>query len=183
MQITLIRHLPTEWNKKEILQGRKNISISDITTEHQARIMKNKLLLQENAPYDLVLASSLRRTQQTAKQYDFEPLVETLLDELDFGIYEGNPRQKLLDHFGKQWMENPETIRLGESLLTLEERIAAFLKKYLSYKNILLFGHGAWIRAFLSYVHNGNLSDMNKRKVRFNDPVIMNINNAKKITY
>ena len=38
MQITLIRHLPTEWNKKQKLQGRRDIGISPITEDFQKGI-------------------------------------------------------------------------------------------------------------------------------------------------
>src|SRR5690625_170197 len=175
MKITLIRHLPTEWNDQALLQGRKDINLPEKIEDHLEMIKKNKQLIEKNKPYDLVIASSLTRTYQTAKLYEYKPIRETLLDELDFGIYEGLPRQKLIDAFADCWIEKPDTIMLGESVMALERRIQTFLQKYKTYTNILLFGHGAWIRAFISYNQNGNISDMNKIKVHFNHPIIVDI--------
>lgn len=176
MQITLIRHLPTEWNHKGLLQGRNDIELSDLFASQEKKVIQNKQQLEKNAPYDIVLASSLKRTWQTAKLYNYTPVMEPLLDELDFGVYEGLPKEKLLRDYEKRWRDQPETIVLGESLLGLENRIRVFQKKYSAFSNILLFGHGAWIRAFLSYNEHGNISNMNKRKVYFNDPIVVKIN-------
>ena len=129
-----------------------------------------------------MIASSLSRAYQTAKLYEYESIRETLFDELDFGIYEGLQKQKLIDIFADGWIEKPDTIMLGESVTALERRIQTFLQKYKTYTIILLFGHGAWIRAFISYNQNGNISDMNKINVHFNQPIIIGIHSSKENT-
>ncbi len=161
------------WNNRGLLQGRKNIGLCDIPANYLEAISGNRQRLELNAPYDVVLASTLKRTCQTANMYHYQPETEPLLDELDFGKFEGQPKQKLLEHFGDQWFKSPETIVLGESLFSLEERITTFLEKYKTCRNILLFGHGAWIRAFLSFVQNGTISEMNDRTVHHNEMIIV----------
>ena len=59
--ITLIRHLPTEWNKQGLLQGKRNIDISYPNSKIQEEIQHNIKLLSKLSPFDLVLASTLKR--------------------------------------------------------------------------------------------------------------------------
>ena len=162
MQITLIRHLPTEWNVNTWLQGRQDIKILPITDRDQLEIVKNQKNLSRLQPFDLILASTLKRTQQTAQIYGMNVVIEPLLDELDFGDFEGRPKEELITELGSRWLENPRELQLGESVIHLENRIVHFIKKYESYDNILVFGHGSWIRAFISLVQNGHINRMNR---------------------
>jgi len=75
MQITLIRHLPTEWNVNTWLQGRQNIEILPITDRDQLEIVKNQNNLSRLQPFDLILASTLKRTQQTAQIYGMNVVI------------------------------------------------------------------------------------------------------------
>ncbi|MCM3765510.1 histidine phosphatase family protein [Neobacillus niacini] len=175
MQITLIRHLPTNWNKKRKLQGKRDIEISPITDEFIRGIEENRCLLNELAPFDVVLASSLKRTHQTAEAYGFDAETEGLLDELDFGPLEGYPKGKLVEAYGEEWIDNPLDLVLGESLIDFEERIVQFLKKYRYYQNILVFGHGSWIRALISYYKYGHINRMNKMVLENNSIVTLKL--------
>lgn len=169
MQVTFIRHLSTDWNKETRLQGRRDISISPVTEKDMECIQRNKEHLESFAPFDLVMASTLKRTQETAQLYGYEPKVEPLLDELDFGIYEGVPKEKMIETLGAVWMNNPLEVTLGEPICSFEKRIISFMQKYKSHKNILVFGHGAWIRGAWSYLKYGNINKMNKIEIKNND--------------
>jgi len=168
MIITVIRHLPTEWNKKTWLQGRRDIEISPINEEVYTQISKNERLLKQLPPVDLVLASTLRRTHQTAKLYGYHPETEGLLDELDFGPFEGRPKERLIQTYGAEWFEKPKELVLGEGLEELEHRIRLFIDTYQNYNHILVFGHGSWIRGLLSYVEHGDINKMNKITIENN---------------
>jgi probable phosphoglycerate mutase len=165
MQITLIRHLPTEWNVNTWLQGRKDIEILPITDCDQLEIVRNQDNLRGLQPFDIILASTLKRTQQTAQLYGMNVVTEPLLDELDFGEFEGKPKEELIKELGDRWLENPRELQLGENVVHLENRIVEFIKKYESYDNILVFGHGSWIRAFISLIQNGHINRMNTIQV------------------
>ncbi len=175
MQITLIRHLPTEWNKKTWLQGRRDIEITDVTEDFHQKIVKNKRTLERLKPFDGVFASTLRRTHQTAHLYGLVPETESLLDELDFGPFEGLPKKILLQEFGEKWVENPIDIMLGESIQNLEKRVVLFLKKYRNFKNILVFGHGSWLRAMVSYQRFGHINRLNKISIENNECITLKI--------
>lgn len=173
MQITFIRHLPTEWNKKTWLQGRRDIGISPITDIFQKEIVYNQKLLKQLSPFDAVLASTLKRTHQTAQLYGYQAETEHLLDELDFGSYEGLPKKKLIEVHGNKWIDNPKELVLGESINDLEERIVLFLAKYKESTNLLVFGHGSWIRAIISYLQYGHINNMNKVEFRNNECITL----------
>ncbi|WP_338452263.1 histidine phosphatase family protein [Niallia oryzisoli] len=169
MQATFIRHLPTDWNKRTWLQGRRDIDISPLTVKLQEEIKENQLLLSKLVPYDIVLASTLKRTHQTAHLYGYRAETEGLLDELDFGPFEGRPKEELLKANGGMWANNPREMILGESVLNLEKRILLFLQKYRERKNILVFGHGSWMRAMISYAQYGHINNMNQIIIRNNE--------------
>ncbi|WP_042356132.1 histidine phosphatase family protein [Bacillus rubiinfantis] len=176
MQITLIRHLPTEWNKLEKLQGRRDIPISPVSERFQQDIIINQKQLDRLEPFDLILSSTLIRTRQTARFYGYEPETESLLDELDFGLFEGRSKAELAAAFAGKWVEDPKSIVLGERVEQLEERIMAFINKYKRYSNILVFGHGSWMRAMLSYHQYGNINKMNKVTVQNNQCITLLFN-------
>ncbi|GHH96714.1 histidine phosphatase family protein [Neobacillus kokaensis] len=178
MQITLIRHLPTEWNKKQKLQGRKDIAIAEVTPDIKRGIDENLQTLNRLSPFDLVLASSLKRTRQTAHHYGFYPETERLLDELDFGPYEGYSKGVLLDDHGGNWLENPLSLVLGESIIQFENRIISFVQKYQDFSNILVFGHGSWIRGLISFSRFGHINEMNKITVANNECITLSLLDA-----
>lgn len=168
MEITLIRHLPTKWNLQAKLQGKRDIPILPITEGVQEKIHHNLQLL-EGKSFEYVLSSTLSRTKQTAQLYGFNPKSEPLLNELDFGPFEGRSKDELILQYSSLWSENPRELVLGESLLNLEKRIILFLEKYNEAANILAFGHGSWIRALSSYYHHGHINQMNQVTVLNNE--------------
>ncbi|MDF1510076.1 phosphoglycerate mutase family protein [Robertmurraya sp. DFI.2.37] len=168
MDITVIRHLPTEWNIKQKLQGKRDIPILSLTEKQHLNIAKNTNLLMGKS-FDHVLCSSLLRTKQTAERYGYTAVQDALLDELDFGPFEGRPKEDLLCEFGELWIEHPQKIVLGESLSNLEKRIISFLNKYNNAAHLLVFGHGSWIRALSSYHRFGHINAMNKMTVNNNE--------------
>lgn len=168
MQITLIRHLPTRWNKQTLLQGKQDIGIDPISKSERGKIAGNLQYLKRYEPFDLVLASTLKRTKQTAALYGYEAIEEPLLDELDFGPFEGMPRKKLLEAHEVTWLEDPKTLILGESMPDFWDRIKMFIEKYKYMGSLLVFGHGSWIRALKSYERYGHMNNMNQLTVENN---------------
>lgn len=173
MKIYLIRHFSTEWNKDELLQGKKDIPISNISNNDRMQMEKNINIL-EGQKYDIVLTSTLKRTKQTANKYGFNRFqIEPLLDELDFGVFEGGLKSNLIKDTKGAWIESPRSLVLGESLQGFEDRLKFFLSTYGKYKKILIFGHGAVIRALISIQKNNNIDLMNKMEIKTNSITIL----------
>ncbi|GAB6041641.1 histidine phosphatase family protein [Endothiovibrio diazotrophicus] len=174
MTLILIRHLPTAWNRDGLLQGRRDLPILEPGPDEQAAIADNRHRLAELGPFDAVLVSRLQRTAMTADRHGYQGRyrVEPLLDELDFGPYEGRPRAELLAEVGARWREAPQQLVLGEALTDLEQRVRTVLQQY-DGDNVLIFGHGAWIRAAVAIVREGGIEGMNRTVIDNNQLVIL----------
>lgn len=163
MILVAVRHLPTAWNKLHQLQGRRDIEIEPLAAAQRREIEENRRQLQELGPFAKVLCSTLQRTAQTAALYGYpDAMREPLLDEFDFGRFEGQPRDQFLAELKEVWMEHPEDLVLGESMKALEQRVRQFLADYEKYKVVLLFGHGCWLRALHSLHSSGSINGMNR---------------------
>ena len=173
MQIVIVRHLPTPWNQKNILQGKRDLDICPPSREMLRKIKQNKQFIKQREPFDHILASTLKRTLQTAVLYGCEPEREPLLDEFDFGPYEGKPKRLLLKKHKDDWFHHPLKITFGEGIPALQKRISSFLEKYSSASSLLLFSHGTWTRALLSYCRCGHLNNMNKFSIKNNDCIAL----------
>lgn len=174
MQLAIIRHLPTAWNKAGLLQGSKDIEIDEVSLEDRAKIDENKASIINYQPFDLILTSSLKRTKQTAQAYGYSSVhQEPLLNELNFGVYEGKEKSLLIKENKDLWVNAPTSLTLGEPLLALEDRVKRFVDKYKEYPKVLVFGHGSWIRAAISIQRTGSIALMNKVVVNNNDFILL----------
>ena len=160
MELTILRHMQTPYNDQGILQGRRDIGILPPGPDQTKYIEANKKKLGDLTRFDFILVSSLRRTRETALIYSPDFLKEPLLDELDFGPYEGRPKADLLRE-QPLWESDPVSLVLGEPLIDLGNRVKAFVDKYQSSDRVLAFGHGAWIRAMTSWHSKGSIKTMN----------------------
>jgi probable phosphoglycerate mutase len=162
MLLVCVRHLKTVWNHEGRLQGQRDIDLMPPDEEALAAIRENRKRIAALGPFDTVLASALRRTQQTANHYGVtEFKIEPLADEINFGPYEGKPSKSLVEDFGARWTDDPRDLEFGESLLHLEARIRGFLRKYKDREKVLLFAHGSWLRALVSIAECGDVRNMN----------------------
>ena len=110
--------------------------------------------------FDQVLISPLIRTKSTALLYNYSlPICEPLVAELNFGCYEGKAKELLID--GTPWLSDPYGVKLGESMVEFKNRIQLFIDKYSNYNEVLLFGHGAYMRALKSIEKTGEVTEMN----------------------
>ncbi|MGL1932257.1 MAG: histidine phosphatase family protein [Desulfotalea sp.] len=176
MNLYIVRHLETEWNRKGLLQGNRDIDILPPSPAVLAKIEENKQYLKALPTFDHVLVSSLHRTTMTAELYSADiTSVEPFLDELDFGPYEGRAKADLQAE-QKTWLSDPEKSVLQDNLSALTNRVLNFCLKYENCENVLAFGHGAWIRALLAHNKDGHLKNMNKLEVCNNEVVHVNLN-------
>jgi broad specificity phosphatase PhoE len=156
----IIRHLPTPWNLEKKLQGSKDISI---TTPDKKTLEKIQQNLQEfkALDFDHILVSQLKRTLETAAHYGYLNVeVEPLINELNFGKFEGESKTKMLSEVGDNWYKDATKVSLGETLLNFEQRLKLFNKKYEN-KDVLVFAHGAVTRALVALSEKNTIKEMN----------------------
>lgn len=175
MELYIIRHLQTEWNQRGVLQGSNDIDILPVSNEQQIEIAQTNQELNAIGNFDSIIVSELKRTHQTAKQYGYSEFsVESLINELNFGIYEGQPKERMISELGPSWYDDPRNLVLGEPIVGLAKRVELFLQKYEQSHRLLVFAHGSWTRAMISFVTIGSLKNMNKVTVENNQLVKLN---------
>lgn len=173
MAFFFIRHLPTAFNRDGLLQGQRNENILPPDADLLKSIAHNKMKLANHEPFAAILCSPLARTAQTAQHYDYQARIEPLLKEIDFGRYEAQPKQQLLQTQTEQWQSDPLNLQLGEPVSALVERIESFFRQYQDKGNILVFGHGFWIRAARAYLQHGDLRLMNHSDLDNNALIVL----------
>jgi broad specificity phosphatase PhoE len=168
MKLYLIRHLPTTWNEKGKLQGRKDILPKELDYRTLERIneIKNEL---NNIYIDKYFSSPLKRAIMTAEKYGYdEPIIEDRIIEFDFGEYEGKSKQMMLNNIGTTWYNNVGNLNLGESFSEFSKRINSFISEIKFLHSALLFSHGFVIRYLISKYDRNNVSKVNKVDVKNN---------------
>lgn len=166
IRLTLVRHFKTPWNRDGKLQGRADISILPAQADAVESLQKE--LRGKN--YHRVFASELRRTQETAAGCGFGDSVEisALLNETDFGEWEGCSAEEL--RAATSWMSDPRNVELGENFDSFSGLVNSFIQQLLAAgdADILIFGHGAWIRCCIATVEKGAPGLMNQLTVEHN---------------
>ncbi|HNA40126.1 MAG TPA: histidine phosphatase family protein, partial [Chitinophagales bacterium] len=99
-EIYIIRHGQTDFNVRQVVQGRGINSDLNDTGIKQAQLFFNA---HQEIKFDLVYTSSLKRTWQTVDSFISKKIpheVRASLDEIDWGIFEGvEHHPKLQDEY------------------------------------------------------------------------------------
>lgn len=166
IQITLIRHAPTAYNKNGIFMGDTDLPITDEGAE-MAKKLSLKIGKQKYSKY---FCSTLSRTIDTARLIfpDADFIADECLKERGLGKWAGMPKQHIRnaipEAFLKSGLMNPFfTPPDGEPLLQFFERVSSFLIRIISYgpnQNILLVTHHGVIRVIRVMVERRPLIDI-----------------------
>ncbi|HHT25072.1 MAG TPA: histidine phosphatase family protein [Clostridiaceae bacterium] len=162
MRLFMIRHGETQWNKWHKLQGQVNIPLNE-TGETEARKLAEIL---QNKKFDAIYSSPLNRCRETAKivfGHDADIILEPLIMEMAFGIYEGfayedtdiDESHDLYNYFYD--LGNYVPPKGGESVRQVAYRAKTFLDKMLiqhENETVIAFSHGALIYNTISVVRN-----------------------------
>ncbi len=155
MEICIIRHGETNWNKEGRLQGRENIPLNE---EGIKQIKKTTEYLIKYK-WDKIITSPLLRAKQSAeiiaKGIGLKDIIEEEeFIERDFGEASGmtvEEREKAFPDGKYKGMEIFEE---------LQQRIVSSVNKYKNIyygKNIIIISHGAVINSLLSYLSNNEI--------------------------
>ncbi|MFH1401756.1 MAG: histidine phosphatase family protein [Parcubacteria group bacterium] len=179
MIIYFVRHGETEWNKKKIVQGHKDSSLTlkgRRNAEKLGRILRTKNI-------EIIYSSDLGRCVQTSKTINRWLKVKVIrakeLRERNFGDFNGLPNRKVKEMLD---LNNPdERAPNGESFNGQKKRVISFIKKLAEkkFKKILLVIHDGTARAILSEHYNAKF---NSKRCDTSDDKIYSIKiNNKKI--
>jgi probable phosphoglycerate mutase len=166
MDIYLIRHGETDWNKVKRLQGVTDIPLNAYGIELAEQAAEGL----RDVPFDRIYSSPLIRARKTAEIIRRDRKIPIILTdgllEISFGEYEGLtflPDQYNIPQPGfRKFFDDPEhydTPPGGESLIHLRQRTSSFVREIMDEpdnenRTILMASHGAAIRGILSGLQN-----------------------------
>lgn len=175
MNLYLIRHQSTIWNREGKLQGRFDGNDILRDAEFYSRVQRNKELISE-IQNPIVCSSPMLRVRSTAEEYGYKNFnIENDLQEYDFGIWEGKLKTDLLRSSGDSWLNNFTNFKGGESFLKLKSRIDKVLEKYSTHENVIFFTHGVVCRYIICRSNNLGFDEMNKLNVENNELISIKI--------
>lgn len=127
MNLILVRHGETDWNRTGRCQG-----ISDVVLNDNGRKQALELGLclkgeKISAVYSSDLARAISTAEEIARHHGLTVEIDSDLREMDQGDFEGLLFTEIRERYADimtQWRDSPETIRIpsGESLAEVQER-------------------------------------------------------------
>ena len=151
MNLYLVRHGETEWNRDGRAQGRADIPLND------AGIAQSRALADHFGPLSVtaVMSSSSRRAVLTAEtiasSHGLSVTAEDDLRELDFGGLDGAPlreMRELFPDFFEHWTRDPATAQFpdgGETLQQLQDRawavVESIARSHEPQDNVIVVSH------------------------------------------
>lgn len=148
INLLIVRHGATNWNKEHRLQGVTDIPLSELG-KNDAKFLADEI---GKMNIDVCLCSPLKRAHQTAQILagNCVPIVDDGLVERAFGIFEGRVVDDNLVH--TMWDYN---LNYGENgvepikdCLKRAENFLNKIKEQYDNKTVLLVTHGSLIKAF-----------------------------------
>jgi len=167
----IIRHGQTDLNKQGIIQGRGIDTDLNDAGRKQAAAFFNAY---HKVHFDKIYISELKRTQQTVQQFiDLGIPYQKLagLDELAWGIYEGQPatpeNRFVFKRIMTDWLEGrlDSKFEAGESPNQVQLRQKEALKEIMNHpdeRTVLICMHGRALRLFLCLLTNLPLTKMDE---------------------
>jgi broad specificity phosphatase PhoE len=165
MQLILIRHGETLWNKEGRVQGISDIELSSVGIE-QAKLLALSL---KDQPVKAIHTSPLKRALQTAEiineLHRKEIHIHQDLMEMNQGDFEGVSFKELIDNkkeFLEKWITDPASVKMpnGESLTELQERAWRALEKIINKEeDALVVAHNFIIAVIICRIRSISLNE------------------------
>ena len=173
MDIYLIRHGETDYNKARRIQGRCDIELNDYGRE-LAYLTAEGL---KEVPFDVIFTSPLKRAKETAQimkgERDIPIIEDERIQEISFGEYEGLCSSRKEGYnipdggaFRNFFFdtENYQVPPKGESFEETIMRTGEFLTELINNpqyqdKTVLVSTHGCALKAILANVNNTPIKD------------------------
>lgn len=153
MDIIMIRHGETDDNIKKIY-GRKN---TPLNKNGIRQIQKLEEIVFEYKNKKIYI-SPLERTMESAEILGLKGSLESRIEEIDFGIFEGRTYLEIQEDYHeetKDWIKDYMNYEIpqGESLKDVYSRIVSFIEeKIKKNEDIVLVTHEGVIRLLFSWV-------------------------------
>ena len=178
MKIHLVRHAETIWHADDKYSGKAEISLTANGIKQSFHLADWAKAQNIEAIYTSGLSRAIMTAQPSARILNLVPIIDSNLDEVDYGKIEGLTKTEFKNRFPDVWHEfqvSPADTLFpsGESGSDALDRAFNFILDLLQNKDIsevLLVSHGTLIRLILTYLLD---QDLNKYRSLF--PVVNNI--------
>lgn len=185
--LVIVRHQESEWNKKGLWTGSRDINLTPYGFEES----KELGLKVHDIPFDNAFASMQVRSIETLScmldvdcEYNVPTEHSASLNERDYGDYTGKNKWDMEEVLGEEKFEQVRRgwdipIPNGETLKMVYERVVPFyLEKVVPLlnvgKNVLVVSHGNAIRALIKYIENISDEDISSVEMIFSSILIYN---------
>lgn len=159
MELYLIRHGESTWNRDDRIQGQSNPHLT-IKGKRQAELLKDRI---SSIHFDFVYSSSLRRAYNTAEivmdgRYKIQR--DKRITEINLGDWEGIRAKRLFKESSafRDWFEKTNEIvpKNGESLYGFKNRVVSFFDEIIELQKGkdrgIVFTHSGVIGIFLAHL-------------------------------
>jgi alpha-ribazole phosphatase len=150
--LILVRHGRTPANAAGLLQGRLDQDLDDHGRTQASAVAA---FVRHQYEIDAVVASPLRRAQQTAAAFQRPIETDERWLELSYGEYEGTRHSEVPSEVWQRWRDDPHfTPRDGESLASLDVRVRAAceaLVERATRENIVVVSHVSPIKSAVAW--------------------------------
>ena len=187
MQLILIRHGETLWNKEGRVQVTSDVELS-AAGKKQADLLALSL---KDHPIESIHASPLKRAHQTAeiinKFHHLDIQLHWDLMEMNQGDFEGFSFKELMaskKEFLQKWISDPTSVKMpnGESLSELQNRAWRITEEIIGKsQNALIVSHNFTIAAILCRLRNISLSEFRSTCVDTASKTIIRLGKEKAI--
>lgn len=133
LEIILVRHGETDWNRGEVFRGRSDVDLNE-NGRRQAELLGEYL---SRDPIDFIYSSPLQRAVKTAgaiaAHHNLEVNNVSNLIDFDFGEWQGLSLKEVkakYEEIHRDWMDTPEQVRIpgGECLEEVSGRVMSFVE-------------------------------------------------------
>ncbi|MEQ8169246.1 MAG: histidine phosphatase family protein [Candidatus Eremiobacterota bacterium] len=184
MNIYLIRHGETIYNKEGRFQGQSNIPLNEMGREQAKKVARRfeDQFIQSGENFTSIYSSPFDRTMDTAnaigEKLHLIPRKLPSFKEINMGEWEGQTRNEVMERykdkdgvsFLKKWYEDPvnNNIPGGETVQQVYNRVTAGLneivKNHKPDDNIIIVTHGGPISVVACHVLKESLKEVSKKK-------------------
>lgn len=192
--LILIRHGESEWNKKGLWTGLKDVSLTKKGID-ETRAAAEAI---RNIRMDVAYTSVLKRAKETLEVIKNSLQIKNLptyeassLNERDYGDFTGKNKWSIKKEYGEEkfflirrsW-DYP--IQNGETLKDVYNRVVpcytdSILPQLKEGKNVLVVAHGNSLRALVKYLENIKDEDISKFEFGIGDVYVYEVNEDGKI--
>lgn len=149
MELILVRHGETDWNKDRVFRGQMDMRINAagiMQADATAEALKDKVF---DAVYSSPLKRALVTARRIAKPHEIEVRAEKGFTDMHFGAWQGLTEAQVEERYPallRRWSENPAGVRPpgGESTRKAWKRINGQLRE-------VLFTHGTGTVVIVSH--------------------------------